>query len=132
MRHLEICASLVIACTCFAAPSVDKDFEFDSKGVCDRQDSKRPDRLTLGRFRDGSIRARILVTSYCLGPGYTPHVEYLTDRVNLKVTTECEQIAIDVSCKMELTFHLLRKVAQGTPVIFSRSSNDQELRAIAP
>jgi hypothetical protein len=125
---------VAIACASVSAAiqGATPEFEFESKGVCDREIRKKADRLVLKRLRDGLIRARVTLTSYCLGPSYVPQVEYSMDHVKLQLTSSCEQMAIDLSCKMELTFRLLREVARGTEVVVRLDSNESQLRAIAP
>jgi hypothetical protein len=132
MHCAKIFATLALASFCSAGTAPRSDFEFKWKGVCSDRDSKRHDKLTLRRGRDGVVQARIVTTSYCLGGDYTADVMYLTDQVQLRAERDCEMIAVDLACKEELTFRVKSTIARGTPIVFGFGSNEPHLRAVAP
>jgi len=132
MRCANILGVLAIASLCSAATAPPSGFEFKWKGVCSDRYTQRDDKLTLKRGRDGIVQARISITSYCLSGDYTPDVKYLIDQVQLRVERDCEEIAVDLACRDELTFRLKNEITRGTPILFGVDSREPHLRAVTP
>jgi hypothetical protein len=133
MRRAKILPILATATLCSAAAAPSSDFEFGSQGVCNDHMASRKDKLTLRRLRDGTVQARVVFNYSCLWEGdQAPRVDYLTDRVQLRADWGCDEIAVDLLCKQELTFRLTRAVARGTRIHFGFGSEEPHLSAIAP
>lgn len=132
MRRAMIFVTLAFASLSSADTAPSTEFEFKSNAVCSGRETRRGDKLTLKRGRDGVVQARILFNSYCLVEQYAPDVKYSSDEVQLRVERGCEEIAVDLACKVELSFRLNKVIARGTPIVFGFDSSEHHLRAVAP
>ena len=130
-------ATYIIAAAAISLGSIvsakSEDFEFKSGGNCSSHEPWKPDKLTVKREHDGTVRARIVFNSQCVfDENFSPHVEFLEGVVKLQVERNRSEITPDCSCTNKITFILKRPVPPGTVVVFGYDSDEPHLRSVAP